>query len=151
MIGLMMTTKLPFLFGGGESTLLFPSTSAYYLYHNVNSEGTGTTGVMMNQTRTSSTTGAALRAASLNGSSLGQYHPALKQLLQPPLANSISTSTARMNHFYGVLAAMSSLIFASAVFIFIRKAKGFPVFSIVLFEANMFANFHFLSQVHIML
>lgn len=29
-----------------------------------------------------------------------------------------------MSHFYGVLAAMSSLIFASAVFIFIRKAKG---------------------------
>lgn len=28
------------------------------------------------------------------------------------------------DHFYGVASALSSLIFASAVFIFIRKAKG---------------------------
>lgn len=32
--------------------------------------------------------------------------------------------TQKMHHIYGVLAALTSTLFASSVFIFIRKAKG---------------------------
>ena len=38
--------------------------------------------------------------------------------------NMITENNDRLNHLYGVLAALSSLIFSSSVFIFIRKAKG---------------------------
>ncbi|KAI2805208.1 hypothetical protein BLOT_004200 [Blomia tropicalis] len=93
MIGLMMTTKLPFLFDG-DSTLLFPSSS-YYMYSKSSANYTPISLLSVNRS-----------------------HPNLKPFMQEPL------ESIRLHHFYGVLAAMSSLIFASAVFIFIRKAKG---------------------------
>ena len=111
MIGLMMTTKLPFLFGG-DASLLYPSNT-YYLYNSKPpvSSASNLASISANL----STIGANSTWPVGNSSAA---HQAFQQLIQPPV------QTQKMSHFYGVLAAMSSLIFASAVFIFIRKAKG---------------------------
>ena len=119
MIGLMMTTKLPFLFGG-DTSLLYASNT-YYLYNSVPPVSAASANLATLSANMSSSinnvTGGGGMSSLLNISAHNVQH-ALNKLIQPPI------QTHKMNHFTGVLAAMSSLIFASAVFIFIRKAKG---------------------------
>lgn len=105
-----MTTKLPFLFGGDFTLLLGPNT--YYVYNSAPSispsSNLATISANLSLARNSTNVSKVMNSA----------HQTFHQLIQQPL------ESKRLDHLYGVLAALSSLIFASAVFIFIRKAKG---------------------------
>lgn len=115
MIGLMMTTKLPFLFGGDASLMVSPRSS-YYLYNQHITAANLTSASNITKLVNNSSTALVNGSALLGGGLSVAQQTMLKAIIQPP--------PDKMNHFYGVLAAMSSLVFASAVFIFIRKAKG---------------------------
>lgn len=90
MLGLLMTTKLPLLFGSAD-TFAYAPTSLYYRpdsslpWHNISSGAAASSG----------------------------YQP-----------EAMSPAEYRAHHLYGVTAALGSLLFASSVFIFLRKVRG---------------------------
>lgn len=119
MIGLIMTTKLPIFFSYSGNHIMDDN---YYNYYHPS--WSSTSSMFMNM------------AGYHNGNNVNNISSSSsspKMTMMMINSNSTMTSSSsivvgnhndRLNHLYGVLAALSSLIFSSSVFIFIRKAKG---------------------------
>ncbi|KAH9413992.1 hypothetical protein DERP_012369, partial [Dermatophagoides pteronyssinus] len=103
MIGLIMTTKLPIFFSS------FNDNNQYYNYYHPS---------------WSSTSSMFMNMANNNNRNISSSSMMIDSNNMTSSTNMITENNDRLNHLYGVLAALSSLIFSSSVFILIRKAKN---------------------------
>lgn len=107
MIGLIMTTKLPTFFDLDSSIIDQTDNNRLNVY--------------LSNISNAHSANATINPLALTSETMFQSSSLADRYRYQP---ELSRQQQRINHLYGVIAALSSLIFSSSVFIFIRKAKG---------------------------